>query len=281
MASLIGSEYEFDKPSRLINISYYFFGFALASVIIQATALSFNEKLSFILILGSAVGTFVYYVKPVERVMSVYLWIRDLNMVNFGKSFSATNKELKFDRRTLLGSPLLKEDLALVTGAYLFAVSIIFSIWLQGLVNLSIPAWIFVAISLVMWVVAIWETRLFLRQKVDCVLYYQYFKRFERPAAKEILDAIVNKDWVGALNIISRTSDRGSVFALQGGFCINCGGILRRDGPYCYNCGKPLIASCTHCRASIVREGIEKAPTFCFNCGKSLLETNEIVQAIS
>jgi hypothetical protein len=121
-----------------------------------------------------------------------------------------------------------------------------------------------------MFAIAIRETRIFLRQKLDYITYYYYFRRIERPVADELLKSIVKRDWVGANTIVSRIVDKGSILALKGGICPNCKEV-RTDGKYCPECGCQLIIVCDKCGSSFLSEGQVKAPKFCAVCGKKIL----------
>ena len=202
----------------------------------------------------------------------------------FGKWYSINNKILKYDRVSILRSPFLKEDLAMLNGALLFALSILFSGELLKVVGINTEFSYFIPLSIIMGIVWIRETRNFMRHKLDYVTFYYHFKRNERPIAEELFGALKKRDWVGAGNIVDKANDKGYLCALKGGICKECGKI-RNDGPFCYECGKRMVIVCEKCDRLILTEEVRAAqiiPTYCSNCGNELpKEGKELNNSIS
>jgi hypothetical protein len=269
MAYLIGDKVS-SKPSKLLNVTYFFFGYVLALFWLNPISLDYNEKISAVLILGSAIGTFVYYVNPTELVMSFYLRIRKFNIKNFGKFLSPYDKEIKYNKTELLRSPLLKEDLTLITGAFLFAISILLSGRLLEIVGIHVPFYVFILLSLIMFAIGTKETRIFLRRKLDAVMYFYYYRGYENSVADELLASIEKRDWVGADNIVFRAMDKGSMFGQKGGICTNCNGAVRREGPFCSECGVALKVVCGKCGYPVLKEGQTCSPKYCAICGNEI-----------
>ena len=260
-----------EKSSRILNITFVVFGYVLASYLISPLDLLFEQKLSSLLILGGVLGTFLYYLYPIERILALYLRIRKFDKIVFS---SSADKSFAYDKTEILSSPLLREDIAKITGAFFFSISLLLSERLLNIVQINLPLWTLVFSALVILAIGIWETRVFLRQKMDYVMYYLYFSRFERPVASELLDAIEKKDWPGAHNIINRSLYMGSIFAQRGGICFKCK-TIQTDGPYCSACGTLLISYCNECKSPIVREGAKEVPVYCLTCGKELKDNKE------
>ena len=225
----------------------------------------FEQKISSLLILGGVLGTFLYYLNPVERVLAFYLHIRKLDTWEFITS-SVT---YTYSKTKILQSPLLKEDLTRITGAFFFFISLLLSERLLSIVNINLPFWILVVSAVVILVIGIWETRVVLKEKMNYVIYYYFFVRFGRPFTSELLNAIEKKDWTGAHSIINRVLLEGSIYAARGGVCSKCKTIVT-EGSFCTECGMRLVSYCSECKASIVREGTATVPKYCFNCGKVL-----------
>jgi len=254
-----------EKPSRILNFTFVVFGYVLSSYLISPLDIIFEQKISSVLILGAALGTFLYYLNPVERGIAFYLLIRGFDKMTFESEFGALN----YSRTEALNSPLLKEELAKITGAVFLFVSLLLSGNLLLLVNISLPLWILIALALPILSIAVWETRVLLREKMDYILWYYYFVIFERPFASEILKAIEAKDWIGAHNIVNRILMKRSIYVASGGVCPKCEKILP-PASFCTECGTPLVTYCSECKAAIVREGTTKVPVYCYRCGKKL-----------
>src|SRR4030065_2944860 len=63
------------KSSRIDNLSYLFLGYYVSSLVTYNLNLSFEQKIVFVVAFGSFAGTLVYYIKPIERAITLYFWL--------------------------------------------------------------------------------------------------------------------------------------------------------------------------------------------------------------
>lgn len=263
------SEVFVDKPSWTLNLVYMIFGYFLASSIISTSSeLSFDQNLVIIALSGGIFGTFLFYAKPVERVLLFLLILREggTEMTSLGGS---TGSEFTLSTRESFSSPLLAEEKAKINGAFFFSLSILLSDPLLERANIHQPFIILLVFASIMMIIAIWEGITLVRDKLPSVTAYYNFCRFGRTGVEELRRAIKGKDWPRARGIMARSFDKELAYAFYDGLCVKCRKIFERAN-FCPDCGEKLLTHCKKCHETIAIKGMKKFPKYCMVCGSSI-----------
>lgn len=287
------------KPNKALNVVFLIFGYVLASYIISSIELVFEQQVPAVIVAGGVFSTFLYYVKPVDRLIKFYLLIRR-------RRFSAA----------YFGSPLLAEERAKINGAVFFSLSLLLASRLLSLINLYVPFELLLGLSVLMMIVALWETAHVIMKLIPIIRDY-YVAHESGLITDRIVKAVENKNWDLAIRLFSNLKARAHVdlpqdyssiedwlssreidgrgteitwddikkfqdrtaLTSRGGFCSNskCRFIVRRKGAkYCPKCGAVLITHCKSCYEEhvivrhVLTEKMEEIPEFCDYCGKRL-----------
>lgn len=256
-----------EKPSKALNLTYVIFGYVLASILLPPD-LSVQEQLVTVITVGGLFGTFLFLVKPIDRLLVLILAIK--------KDYSLSPS----------ASPLVAEDKMKMNAAVFFSLSVLLSEPLLSRVNLSFPLHIHILGAIPTLVVAVWEALMLVLNKARIIeAYYRSVRAGQNEIAIEISRAIEGRDWEKANSIITRedlrapfplsaelSPLRGEAFPLARHsipFCVNCGESPRYAiGPYCPDCGRQLLENCPSCKAQL--GNLRKAPSFCPFCGLDL-----------
>jgi len=253
------------KPSKALNLVYVIFGYFLASFIISPLELSFEQKLSLVVIAGGIFGTFLFYIKPVERFILLLLVLSRTNKMEF---YSEPGRKIVYKKTILFNSPMLAEERARINGAFFFSVSILLSGRLLELISLYIPFEVLAIISALMMFIAVWEGFDLVKEKIPALRWYYFFSYSGRPFTEDLRNSIERKDWIEVHEIISKDLQTGSIYATAGSLCLICKTIVESNGMYCPKCGQKLLTHCKSCHAALVVEETKEFPNYCLRCGK-------------
>ena len=260
------------KPNKALNITFLIFGYVLASYIVSSIELVFEQQVPAVIVAGGVFSSFLYYIKPVDRLIILFLYIRS------------------YESPLVFSSPLLAEERAKINGAVFFSLSLLLASRLLSLINLYVPFQILIALSIVMIAVALWESWVAIRLRMPIVISYLRLQQ-RGEISEELAKAVENKNWELAHQFLWKMKRRKFDAPLRtigdnvllgsfskGGFCYDCGFITKRErAQYCSKCGKPLITHCKYCydrgyiRHSLA-EKTEEIPKFCDYCGKPFIK---------
>jgi hypothetical protein len=269
------TEVSVSKPSKALNIVYLIFGYVVASTILPVRYDTL-EHVSIIITVGSIIGTFLFYIKPIERVLFVIftMWQKQISGGGslFGdlKQVEATMTPIYLTAGDVFNSPMIAYDKMKINGAIFFSVSILASGSALNLIGLPQPQIYFVLLSLPTFIVACWEGHV-LWKKVNVLLFFYDFMRSREPSevTNALKKAVEGEDWLEASIIITNRYSLRAAFG-EGGLCLKCQ-TMKSRGSNCDVCGKRLLGTCPNCRAKLV--GMESFPKYCPFCGKSIPKT--------
>ena len=262
------------KPSRIHNLSYLSLGYYLSSLITYDLNLSLEQKIAFITAFGSFVGTLIYYIKPIERTISLYFRLSKKNETFPGLPF----EELRIPvyRSEVLFSSHLQDERTKINGAFFLAVGIFTSNKLLESIGLSHLYWYLQIFTGALICVGFWEVHVLIRRKMPTVVFlYNYYNISEH--IPQLEKAIKTKDWIQADKIIEKEPHLTNFeFYPQyfpqkeskRGLCLSCGKI--REGAYCIECGEKIMKTCPHCKQNIVRNDETVYPKHCRYCGTKI-----------
>ena len=184
MSTIISSM--ISRPSRIHNVAYILFGFAIASAVVPISEIAnLSDYLLIIAIIGGFVGTLLFYIKPVEGIQLLILRIF-----------------LKLEK-TYGDSPFLTETKGkIIAGSYFFFACLItmFNSNLQGIIVKG-PLWLSYFIPLagiIVFVMSIYEA-FKLPQKVMILNHYYSFAGDRlTPLMSQLKGALERRDWIEA-----------------------------------------------------------------------------------
>lgn len=259
------SEVIVSKPSKSLNLIYVTFGYVLASYIVSPLNLIFEQKLSSAIIVGGVFGAFLFYSKPIDRLIKLLLRVSSKDIVSIKSGSGQTIAHRKSD---LLSSPVMAQERARINGAFFFSLSILLSDRLLRLINIYLPFEVLAFFAILMMIIAIWEVHVVVNVKLDILPWYYIYSRLGE-MTNELRDAINIGDWTLAHDIINRQLHAGSIYASAWGICPRCASIVK-IGRFCPECGEELVVDCKKCHASLVKEGMKDIPKYCIQCGSPI-----------
>ena len=262
------------KPSRIHNLSYLFLGYYLSSLITYDLNLSLEQKIAFITAFGSFVGTLIYYIKPIERTISLYFRLSKKNETYPSEPFEELRAPVY--RSEVLLSSYLQDERTIINGAFFLAVGIFLSDKLLESIGLSHLYWYFQIFTGVLICVGVWEVYVLMKRKMPIIVFFYNYYNISK-YMPQLEKAIKTKDWIQADKIREKEPQLEdpefyySFYPLiepEKGLCFGCGKI--REGLYCIECGEKILKACPKCRGRIVRNDETVFPTYCRSCGTKL-----------
>jgi hypothetical protein len=260
------------KSSRLVNLSYFLYGYYFITLVSYQVVLTTEEQALIISLFGSFLGALIFYIKPVERLMSSYQKFLRFNKIEFEDYMDASYPVYKNE---LIYSRFLQDERLKISGAFFLGIGLVLSNGLLLRYNLSNYYYILVFSAVVLTIVGIQDMHILLTKKIPTVtFYYGFYNTSKR--INEIKDAMDLKDWIQAERIVADESylyeQDHSVHLNPVSYCPHCRiRVEAEPGKFCINCGTTLMLTCPHCGNSIIsqQEGI---PSYCPECGKKLSE---------
>ena len=262
------------KPSRIHNLSYLFLGYYLSSLITYDLNLSLEQKIAFITAFGSFVGTLIYYIKPIERTISLYFRLSKKNETYPSEPFDEFQTPVY--RSEALLSSYLQDERTIVNGAFFLAVGILTSNKLLESIGLSQVYWFLQIFTVALICVGVWEVNVLIKRKLPIVVFlYNYYNISKHTPQLE--KAVQTKDWVKADKIRDKEPfldspesyyTFGPLKTPKKGLCVACGEI--REGAYCIACGEKILKTCSKCEGRLVRNDETVCPKYCSYCGKKI-----------
>lgn len=207
----IATDITVSKPSKALNIIYFIFGYVLASALIP---LQFDvmEQIIVIIAIGSIFATFLYYIKPVERVLLVVVFLLQKNQQKKGFSLFGDIARLPGTRGTpyllsspeVFNSPMIAYEKAKIKGAVFFSIVVLVSGSTLDLIGIPQPLMFLVIFSLPTLIVAIWEVGA-LWMSINVLVYFYDFLRsgVSIQVVSDLRKAIDRKDWLEAKIMIT------------------------------------------------------------------------------
>lgn len=189
------------RPSRIHNLVYVIFGYVVASAVVPTTQVeNLSDYLLLVSLVGGFIGTFLFYIKPVESILSLV----------------ASRRE--YISQTVLTSPFLIETKGkIISGIYFFMLCHI-TVWnpnLSNLIweNLLLPAFL-ITISLIVLYVSRREVSLLYLRVFSVEYYYRLVSRKpdHMTEAKrnlvlgQLKAALERGDWIESWRIFMGTS---------------------------------------------------------------------------
>lgn len=247
------------KPSKLFNLVYFLFGYILASAFVPSVGFD-AQGLLVIGIVAGAIGTFLFYARPIERVLllALLLW-------NKGDRFSWPQGGLS----GTFGSVLLQNAKEKILGGGYFFLSLQLLVF-SGRLSTHAPKWleaILLAFSAVPLIVAYYEASGFpLKLHILATYYRSLGGNEDAELATSLSDALRRRDWLAARNIVVQSSFLAST-GPHGGLCPFCE-TLTPNAHYCPNCNFALIRLCGRCGFMFSKQ--TEFVMFCPMCGESI-----------
>jgi hypothetical protein len=262
-----------DKPSRLHNLSYLLLGYYLSSALTYSLDLSIEQRILVITALGSFIGALVYYIKPIEQILSTAIRIRKKNEV----WPPAPNDEFStVTRKTdVLMSSYLADERTKINGAFFLALGIISSYTYFAAIGHVDWYYFLQSFTFLLFVIGTYESYVLLDRKLPIVVSFYMFYNISHHT--EILKkAIQKKDWIEADKIREKEPDLDNEYGdylewiPDYGVCLDCERVMERS--HCKKCGKALLIKCPRCKDVLIREKTEDFPYYCRFCGQKLKE---------
>lgn len=263
------------KPSRIHNLSYLFLGYYLSSLITYDLNLSLEQQIAFITAFGSFVGTLIYYIKPIERAMSLYFRVSKKDKTYPEEPYGEFMSPVL--RSEVLFSDYLQDERTKINGAVFLAVGIFTSNKLLGSIGLSHLYWYLQIFTATLVCVGFWEVYVLIKRKMPIIIFFYNYYNFSEHIPK-LEEAIKVKDWIQADKIIEKEPyltdpEFYSRFYPQEspnrGLCLSCGKV--REGSFCMECGEKIVKDCPQCHESIVRNDEAVYPKHCRYCGARIV----------
>ena len=259
------------KPSRIHNLSYLLLGYYVSKLVTLDLDLSFEQEIAFIATFGSFIGALIYYVRPVERCITGYFRLTKKNRSYPQQPFD----EFMFPvfRSEVVYSPYLRDERAIINGAFFLAIGLLSSSRLLESFGLSHLYWYLQICTVSLISVGLWEIYNLLKRKMPIVvrLYDYYNVSGHTPELKR---AIQGKDWSEADKIIEREPgliepylDVHPLDPVRG-LCLKCEKIT--DAGFCVECGWQIVKLCSNCKNHLVRNGDTTYPRYCRYCGEKI-----------
>jgi len=261
------------KPSRIHNLSYVFLGYYLSLLITFDLNLSYEQRIAFIATFGSFVGTLIYYIKPIERTISLYFRLSKKNVTYPEEPY----EELSFPvfRSEILYSRYLQDERTIINGTFFLSVGILTSHKLLESTGLSNLYWYLQIFAVALVCIGIWDIRILIKRKMPILDFlFNYYNVSKNIPV--LIRAIESKDWIQAEKITEREPELidPSLYATYylpkptKGICLKCRRI--EEGDYCIECGERIIKTCPACKTAVLRQDDKAYPTFCRYCGKKI-----------
>ena len=262
------------KPSRAHNLSYLLLGYYLSSLVTYGLNLSLDQKVLVVAALGSLIGTLVYYIKPIERAISLFYRISKKNRAYLDEPFE---DELGFPlyKSDILYSSYLQDERTKINGAFFLALGMLTTNNLLGSVGLLNMYWLLVLMSFVLISVGVWEIYQLVRRKMPIItFFYNYYNISKNIPLLE--KAIQKKDWIEAEKIMEKEPELVEPLYyytyMHGepsrGVCIECQTV--REGRHCIECGEEILKKCPNCDSIIVEKEDTIMPKYCKFCGRKI-----------
>jgi hypothetical protein len=262
-----------EKPSRINNLSYLLLGYYISSLITYDLNLSFEQKIAFIIALGSFVGTLTYYIKPIERTISLYFRLSRKNK---------TYPEPPYDefriavcKSEILYSRHLEDERTKINGVFFLAAGILLSSRILETAGLSYLYWVLQVFTVALIGIGFWEVYDLVKRKMPIIVFlYNYYNISEY--TPELEKAIKAKDWIKADKIIEKQPELEdpNYYPAYGageprkGLCLKCGEI--REDSFCTECGEKILKTCPKCNNDFVRNIDTVCPKYCRSCGTKI-----------
>ena len=262
------------KPSRIHNLSYLFLGYYLSFLITYDLNLSLEQKIAFITAFGSFVGTLIYYIKPIERTISLYFRLSKKNETYPKEPFDEFRTPVY--RSEVLFSNFLQDERTIINGAFFLAVGIFTSDRLLESIGLSHLYWYLQIFTIALFCVGVWEVHVLIKRKMPIIVFFYNYYNISK-YAPQLEKAIQTKDWIQADKIMEKEPqlmDTEFYYSFytpeepEKGLCFGCGKI--REGIYCIECGEKILKNCSKCGRTIVRNDETVCPIYCRYCGTKI-----------
>ena len=266
------------KPSRIHNLSYIFLGYYLSFYFAYDLNLPIEQKILLTTFLGGFIGTLVYYIKPIERVMSLYFRLSKKNVTHPSEIFNEWKSPVY--KTEILFSKYLDDDRTIINGAFFLAIGVFTSNKLLGtIIELSQVYLVFqIIIGIALICAGTWNIYVLVTEKLPILIFFynnigisKYSQQLERE--------IQLKDWIKAKKIIDQEPElvdwetytsvmyRGHQNP-ERGVCITCNKI--RDTLFCIECGHEVIKECPTCKSVLVNKQDKICPKYCHKCGSKI-----------
>jgi len=265
------------KPSPIHNLSYVFLGYYLSLLITFDLNLSYEQRITFIAMLGSFVGTLIYYIKPIERTISLYFRMTKTD-ATYPDELVTTQELVKpVFKSGILYSRYLQDERTMINGAFFLSIGISTSYKLLESIGLSNLYWYLQIFTVALICVGIWDIHILISRKMPILVFFFNYYNFSKNIP-ELIRAIESKDWIQAEKIIEKEPHltEPELYATyyqseepRKGICPKCRKI--KGGTYCIECGEKIVKICLKCGVPVLRTDEEEVyPTFCRYCGAKI-----------
>lgn len=274
-----------EKPSRIHNLSYFVLGYYLMTLFSFEIDFSLSDRIFLITFFGGFLGTLIYYIKPIEKIITTYFKLSKKNKVmppEEVKEFS-----IAVYKSELLFSKYFNDERIKINGAIFLGIGFLFS---NSILNeydlrfLYLPAIFF---SLLLFGSGIWDIYILIKRKMDILVFYYTFYNVSKKIP-DLSRALEAKDWIQAEKI---TEDEWHLLdpdlymqlftePIYKSLCPKCSVIWEQESDeYCIECGTKLIDKCPKCNKHISL--IKETPKHCKYCGykfSEIIEEGKIVE---
>ena len=268
-----------EKPSRIHNLSYFVLGYYLMTLLSFELDFSLSDRIFLITFFGGFLGTLIYYIKPIEKILTTYFKLSKKNKVlppAEVKEFS-----IAVYKSEILFSKYFNDERVMINGAIFLGIGLLLSNSILNEYGLGSLYSYALFLSLLLFGSGIWESYVIIKRKMDTLVFYYTFYNVSKKTP-DLSRALEAKDWIQAEKI---TEDEWELWdphlyaelfgePIYRSLCPNCSEIkAQKAGEYCIECGTKLISQCPKCKRYISLG--KKAPKYCSNCGTKLDEVIE------
>jgi len=272
-----------EKPSKIHNLGYFILGYSLTTLFTFKITISVEESIFLITTFGSIIGATFYYIKPIERMITLYFKIFNINEVYVPEVVAEFTTPVY--KSEILFSHYMNDERTIINGVFFLSISFLLSDGLLKKYNLSQYYIIAQLISIILILAGLWEIYILIKRKMpNLVFYYNFFNYSKK--IDELESALNNKDWIKAQKIRDQEwhlEDPETYMKIFGytskplSFCPTCL-TVKKSGGFCIECGHKLIQNCPKCNEGLVYDENQSTPKYCKYCGQKIVKDKQLTE---
>jgi len=274
-----------EKPSRIHNLSYFVLGYYLMTLLSFEVDFSLSDRIFLITFFGGFVGTLIYYIKPIEKIITTYFKYTKKNKVMIPEEIKEFS--IAVYKSEILFSKYFNDERIKINGAIFLGIGFLLSNSILNEYDLGFLYLYAVVFSLLLFVSGTWEIYFIIKRKMDILVFYYTFYNVSKKIS-DLSRALEAKDWIQAEKIAEgewylwEPDLYIEIFGepIIKSLCPKCSEIReQKAGEYCIECGKKLIDRCPKCNRFISLN--KETPKHCKYCGykfSEIIEEGKIVE---
>ena len=268
-----------EKPSRIHNLSYFVLGYYLMTLLSFEVDFSLSDRIFLITFFGGFVGTLIYYIKPIEKIITTYFKYTKKNKVMIPEEIKEFS--IAVYKSEILFSKYFNDERIKINGAIFLGIGFLLSNSILNEYDLGFLYLYAVVFSLLLFVSGTWEIYFIIKRKMDILVFYYTFYNVSKKIS-DLSRALEAKDWIQAEKIAEgewylwEPDLYIEIFGepIIKSLCPKCSEIReQKAGEYCIECGTKLIEKCSKCNNFISYS--KGAPKYCSSCGFKFSEIIE------